>query len=409
MGGAPPPWPRLTPRPGHGPSWLAALVVASACSPQPDARDVSTDRAEQSAEVVAEIGVIEGPEQFVFGRIVGVAADPAGHVYVLDEQTSDLRVYSPSGDFLKVVAREGDGPGEIRRPFGLNFAADDRLYVRDQNGVSVFVPGSEAEVSDSLVETFRGPMYPRFDSRRSEVTADGTYYYPFYLFQREGPERFFYLPYRDGLLQPDTLAVPPFSNLSSRREAFVRLSAGSGRYFPGLSVAPFEPVAVFDVTPRGTVIGGDATDYLLVEVDAHGDTVATIRGEYQPREIDAGERADSASALQARLDSVPVPLTRVQNLSPWVERGDLPDTYPPYIDVWSGGQGRTWVRRWPRNGGELFDVYGPNGESLGSVHLPVRIDRSVPPHFGGGAVTAVTRDPLTDVQKVVRVVFELDG
>lgn len=94
---------------------LAILIVAaSACSPHPDARDVSTGRADQSGEVVAEIGVIEGPEEFVFGRIVGVAADPAGHVYVLDEQTSDLRVYSPSGDFLKVVAREGDGPGSAR-------------------------------------------------------------------------------------------------------------------------------------------------------------------------------------------------------------------------------------------------------------------------------------------------------
>lgn len=119
--------------------------------------------------MVAEIGVVEGPEPFVFGRIVGVAADPVGHVYVLDEQTSDLRVYSPSGDFLKVVAREGDGPGRIRRPFGLNFAADDRLYVRDQSGVSVFVAGSAAEVRAKSRPT--APTTTRSTGSRGKVPS----------------------------------------------------------------------------------------------------------------------------------------------------------------------------------------------------------------------------------------------
>lgn len=389
---------------------LMAVLALPACSEQRDTPDLSSAVGEQSAEAVVEIGVIDGPEHFVFGRIVGVAMDPAGHIYVLDEQASNLRVYSASGDFLEVLAREGDGPGEIRGPMGLSVGRDGFLYVRDRNGVSVFAAGPETEVRDSLIETFRGPAFPSFDSRRSEVTEDGVYFYPFYSFPPEGTARFFYLRYGKGRVPADTLEVPRFHNLSSRRQAFVRLSASGGRLFPGLSVAPFEPRAVFDVTARGTVIGGDGTEYVLVEVDIRGDTVATIRGGHQQQEIDRMERSDSAAALQARLDSVPVPLDRVQNLSPWVERGELPPSYPPYIDVWSGAEGRTWVRRWPpQEGGELFDVYGPSGEPLGSIRLPVSIDRSVPPHFASEIVIAVVRDPLTDVQKVVGVPFDLDG
>jgi len=146
-----------------------------------------------------------------------------------------------------------------------------------------------------------------------------------------------------------------------------------------------------------------------VEVDSNGDTLTTIRGTHVSGEIDRVERADSAAALKERLDSIPVPLDRVENLSPWIERGDLPASYPPYVDVWSGAEGTIWVRRWPpQSGGELFDVYAEDGLLRGSIHLPIDIDRTVPPHFGAETVVAVVQDPITEVQLVVVLPFELE-
>lgn len=234
---------------------LGAICALAACADDRGSREAMPGVSSSSTGSIVRIGAVEGPEEFVFGRIVGVATDPAGHVYVLDAQTASLRAYASSGDFIKVVAREGDGPGEVRHPMGLNLGQDGHLYVRENKGVSVFAPRPVTLVRDSLVETFRGPAYPSFDSRRGEVTDDGAYLYPFYAFPREGTERFFFMRYGPDRTPADTLEVPPFRNLSSRRRAFVRLSASGGRAFQGLSVVPFEPRAVFDVTPRGTVVG----------------------------------------------------------------------------------------------------------------------------------------------------------
>ncbi|MFC1572096.1 hypothetical protein ACFL6M_00710 [Candidatus Eisenbacteria bacterium] len=52
----------------------------------------------------------------LFGQLVDVARDSLGNTYLLDRQVLNVRVYSPSGELLGVVGREGEGPGEFRIP-----------------------------------------------------------------------------------------------------------------------------------------------------------------------------------------------------------------------------------------------------------------------------------------------------
>jgi len=52
----------------------------------------------------------------VFGLITQVRTDPDGYIYLLDAQLCEVYIYSPDGEFVRSVFREGDGPGEIREP-----------------------------------------------------------------------------------------------------------------------------------------------------------------------------------------------------------------------------------------------------------------------------------------------------
>ena len=79
-------------------------------------------------------GESENEEEF-FGVIVRVTTDPKGNIYVLDNQLSEVKVYDPSGKFLKKIGREGEGPGEFRRPGDMFFLPDGNL------GVMQTVPG----------------------------------------------------------------------------------------------------------------------------------------------------------------------------------------------------------------------------------------------------------------------------
>jgi len=58
--------------------------------------------------------------------VVGIqsVAVRGGEVYLLDNQLSHVVVYSADGRYLRTIMREGEGPGEVRRP-GLLFVRDD--------------------------------------------------------------------------------------------------------------------------------------------------------------------------------------------------------------------------------------------------------------------------------------------
>ncbi len=63
-------------------------------------------------------GDTEDDDEF-FGVIVAVVTDGSGNVYLLDAQLHRIMVYNPDGEFIRSIGREGEGPGEFRRPGGM--------------------------------------------------------------------------------------------------------------------------------------------------------------------------------------------------------------------------------------------------------------------------------------------------
>lgn len=53
----------------------------------------------------------------IFGVITDVCLDAEGNLYVVDRQLSRISVFDAAGAFLRTIGREGDGPGEFRRPY----------------------------------------------------------------------------------------------------------------------------------------------------------------------------------------------------------------------------------------------------------------------------------------------------
>ena len=66
-------------------------------------------------------------DDLIFGAVNTVALGPDENIYVLDQQQSQVFVFSPDGDELRILSREGEGPGESRRPEDLVFLPDSSL------------------------------------------------------------------------------------------------------------------------------------------------------------------------------------------------------------------------------------------------------------------------------------------
>ncbi len=66
-------------------------------------------------------------DEVLFGAVTRIITDDEGTLYVLDSQLSQVLLFSPTGDHLRTIMREGDGPGEMRYPADIFFLPDGRL------------------------------------------------------------------------------------------------------------------------------------------------------------------------------------------------------------------------------------------------------------------------------------------
>jgi len=375
------------------------------CEPPTVSRNTSSDTV--TLERLVLIGEVAGTEEYQFGLISGLAKDKTGRIYVSDRMDSSVRVFSGDGTFLQQIGREGEGPGEFSEPTDLFFDEAGRLWVRDFRRATVFAPGSNGDVADSVVETrpFRG--LTNWTSFARSRLIGGIYYYPGQSFRRGEPDRYFYFGYDQEGVTGDTVFVPEYASLQMRREAIYRISSASGRIIRGLNRAPFQPTPRWELTRRGTVLGGSG-DPPLIETNRSGDTLRVIPVKAR-RSVSDRERADSMAALQERIDSLPVPLEDLEGVSELVRSGVLPDSVPSFVAVHTSEEGEIWVQRWPPAGvgGTHFDVYSAEGEFKAHVRIRQELLADPPPFIDRSTLIGVVQDAETDVHQVI--VYRIPG
>jgi hypothetical protein len=97
-------------------------VVANPASPIKDATTVEM-------EELWRLGGFSDNEDEFFGVIADIEIDEAGNVYLLDSQLAEVKIYDKDGNFVNAIGREGEGPGEFRRPSALFFTDNGNVAV----------------------------------------------------------------------------------------------------------------------------------------------------------------------------------------------------------------------------------------------------------------------------------------
>ncbi len=75
------------------------------------------------------IGGDTDDEDQIFGLISKVLTGPKGDLYALDSQLSEIKVFSPEGEYLRTIGREGEGPGEFRGAQDMFFLPNGNIAV----------------------------------------------------------------------------------------------------------------------------------------------------------------------------------------------------------------------------------------------------------------------------------------
>ena len=352
------------------------------------------------------LGQVDGTGPEVFGDVHDVAVDEAGHIYVLDYGSKEVRVFDREGRHLRNMARDGEGPGEFRYSgfspeYRIVWQPPNRLWIADRHQQLSF--DSLGNELSRVGEPF-GPGMPISGSAMREglrrgmiVAADG-----------EG------FIYRQVIVSDRTTSGD--ETVTEMRTYGVRL--------------PVYPEHPNPSPPRDSLLlGARVVTSQSAPTSSSGGTI-TVGGTFRssiPRRVWAftrGETIWAANRAVYRFHEVTFAGDTLRTIelgsppSPPPDDSDDSKFEPLIAGLGVSPEGWLWVLRYRDNAdeGPTWDLFDNCGRYRGEVSASERIaalrfgGESVEPiDLGaGGVIHAIARDAL-DVSYVVRLRLESPG
>lgn len=358
--------------------WVDTLRGGRVVVSNPDSPSSGLERVPTLVEEL-RIGSVEG-DCDAFGDVISLAVDDLGRIYVADLHANAIREFSPQGECLGSVGREGSGPGEFAMLAGI-VRTRHTLWAIDARtrGLTLFDSTGAVRASLSLGPTwsvrFPWPLWVDNDGRVHRWAVldrepDGT----------RSSSSFPTLLVRHGngetLAASDTFRVP---SLDQRVETYSRTIDNLRE----ISSVPHSPDVVYDVDGEGYVWVANLAIFDLHKVTYGGDTTKTVRLRRPPAPLEGPERRRIADATGVAPDR-------------------LPERKLSLESIHAGANGWLWVATETGAVREEWEVFDEHGLYIGRVVSPVPLDAKPPPVFGAETITGVVRDAL-DLQYIVRL------
>jgi len=113
---------------------LIALFAACGTQSQPAAEsDIPAEiqTPHYTLVPVDTIGIGLGDSSYVFGAVDAALFGDNGDIIVLDGSKKQISVFTPEGEFIETIGRQGSGPGEFQRPVAMALLGNGQLAVSD--------------------------------------------------------------------------------------------------------------------------------------------------------------------------------------------------------------------------------------------------------------------------------------
>lgn len=329
------------------------------------------------------IGSVEGGGPTSFGEIRAIAVLPDGRIAVLDAQAKEVRIFGVDGAHLATYGGPGDGPGELRNPYGLMVAPDGQLRVPDHsaNRMTTYHPDSGYTASHSFNVLSYGYVW------RGAMSPDGRIYEQ--SMTLGPPRREMIRVYAPDMTMADSILLPegPPAPADPPGAFAYRTSRGGGF----ISV-PFYAGGHIRMTGDGAFWTSDGS-YRIARWVPGGDTTLVIEASRAPVPVTPAERDSAIEAIRAHLETRGAPLQQ--------DWSKIPDVKPAVTGLMLSDDGDVWVQTSTADGSQLFDVFDSSGRYRHSVRTTARLNTYVPPVIRGDTIWAVVRDEL-DVPHVMR-------
>jgi hypothetical protein len=295
-------------------------------------------------------------DEIFFGSVAAIRTDGDGNILILDGQLSEVHVYSPEGEHLRTVFREGDGPGEVRRPNDMFVTEDGTICVLTgfpgkivkvsadglPAGQTSFARGEKSQVPMGVLnrgfDLPEGILLVGIRMTFNAAITNQTY--------------FLSLCADDGLEK--TALVEKNSDVDYSE--FIMTEAGLDFVWNRVAVGPGGHIYV--APERNT--------YEIKVFDKSGAQVGSFSHPYEQSPRTGDEKKAAKQILEAVAAYYPRPPIRYE----------VEDTAAVVAGMWVTADGRLWVQTGdahqaaPEGAWVILDVFSPEGEFEKQVALP---------------------------------------
>ena len=374
-------------------------------------------------DTVYTVGVLDGEQWEMFGRIASVAFDADGSLFILDNDAGHVVVLDPAGEFVRTISNEGEGPGELRFPSNLIVLRDGRVGVRDFGNQGIVFFNREGDFLETLRIERDGPTPSgqlrampdhsliAASSRRSlspEGVMERDEGRPITRFRLDGTRELFYEAWP---------GLPTEPRVDEAEAGNIQIQVEAGEAFP----MPLRLAVLRD----GRVAIADSVGYRIKLLDPTGAVVSTLERPVPPvvvtPAIEEAERERRLASLEAGgagggggiasisiigtaggggnpMDSEAMQEAMRRMREDQIRALAFPEEMPVITNLAVDWSDRLWVQRSALPGeigptdilsadGQYFGTFAPDG---------LRIPRAFGP---GGLLAYVERDEL-DIQRV---------
>lgn len=393
-------------RPGGGGEWTGSVTDSAGVQivSNPGEGIWSEEDRWRVVEELA-IGVASGNPELEFGLIAGVDVDDQGRIFVLDQQASRVRVFSPEGDFLHAFGRPGQGPDELSQAAGaLLIDREGNLLVPDllNQRLARFTPEGEALASVPLDVSQGFPVIWVVDGERT-------------IYQQV---RRIAIPGMPGAPDPEAdliLVRNPEGQVTdtvARLRTGETLQSGAGG-ITGIRMLAPEPL--WTVLEDGRLVEGINSEYSLSVRGPDGEVRTILRRAATTRPVTPSDEERLRGMFAGAFEDGGVPAAAVQQMLDMIE---FHHEWPVLAALFGGPSQSLWVQRIATDitfdelspaalqelefGSREWDVFDADGRYLGVVAFPEHV---TPRRTVGDHIYAIRQDEL-GVQRVVRMRVE---
>jgi hypothetical protein len=282
-----------------------------------------------------------------------------GTLYVVEGQPTSINVYGPDGRFLKELAREGSGPGEVQSAWIA--VRGDTLAIQDP--------------SQSRGTTINGRDGTLLSTRPTACC----YWYPLGMDGQGRAVARMMLPPdsttgpRQGYIRfgmtgesTDTAIVPERAEPSGLKQWMV--TRGTQGMF--MRQVPLRPRGVHAVDPTGGFVTGWSGEYALVTSSNGSDTSMVFRRPFTPEPVTAALKQAIVDNVIAQFDDQEMGVDEAE-LRKAFDPAAIPDQRPAFEGIWVDREGRRWVRLSSADTSSArFDLFDRDGRWLDQVTIP---------------------------------------